>query len=56
MWTMWDAPSDRDYYDQFMDPRELALLEQEDPDNELPEKCMYELKQNYPLADDDCPF
>ncbi len=53
MWSMWDAPSDRDYYDQFMDPRELALLEEEDPDNELPVAAMAVQED---AGDESCPF
>ena len=40
MWTMWDAPSDRDYYGQdprFEEPDEEIETEPEIPDTEFGE-------------------
>ena len=46
MWSMWDAPSDRDYLEQFNPPEP-----EEDPDNQLqPEP------EPFPLPEGECPF
>ena len=50
MWTMWDAPSDRDYYSQFAGEPD----DDEDPDNELPVAAVAVVEEY--AGDDTCPF
>ena len=50
MWSMWDAPSDRDYYDQF-NPFDEELDEPEESANQpMPVPIVVE------LSDEECPF
>lgn len=56
MWTMWNAPSDHDYFEQF----NPTMDEIEDPDNELPALQLVTARvkmANIPeWENDECPF
>lgn len=64
MWSMWDAPSDRDYYDQFAGPEDNPA-DEEEPElclhcNDWPCRCLREQEEmehgdDFP-TERDCPL